>query len=103
MSRPRRIETPPPTRHATRPVMSHASYTLHTRAEVRALVSQSLDLELRARAMELAALDKALKELKSALQLEIKTQQERLQERLEEVLAMPEPDKPETPAKPQAG
>lgn len=71
--------------------------------EVRDLVAQSLDLELQARAMELAALDKALKDLKSALQLEIRTQEERLQERLDEVLALPEPDDPKTASASPAG
>lgn len=66
------------------------------REQVRELVAQSLDLELQARAMELAALDKALKDLKSALQLEISTQEQRLQERLEEMLTPPEPDDPTT-------
>ena len=58
---------------------------------LRALVKQSLDFELRARAMELAALDKALRELKSQLQTEIATQDERLEQRLSEVLAVDSP------------
>ena len=59
--------------------------------ELRALVKKSMDLELQSRAMELAALDRALQELKSRLQLEISTQQERLEERLREVLAASTP------------
>lgn len=61
------------------------------REQVRVLVKQSLDFELRARAMELAALDKALRELKSQLQVEIATQNDRLQQRLNEVLAVEPP------------
>ena len=57
------------------------------KAQLRILVKQSLDFELRARAMELAALDKALRELKSQLQTEIATQDQRLEQRLSEVLA----------------
>ena len=75
-------------RQAIRDGREEDSSTLHE--EIRGLVAQSLDLELQARAMELAALDKALTELKSALQLEIRTQQERMQERLDEVLAEPD-------------
>ena len=59
--------------------------------ELRSLVKKSMDLELQSRAMELAALDRALKELKSRLQLEISTQQERLEERLKEVIAANKP------------
>lgn len=59
--------------------------------DLRALVKKSMDLELQSRAMELAALDRALQELKSRLQLEITTQQERLEERLREVLAATTP------------
>lgn len=59
--------------------------------KLRLLVKKKMDLELRSRAMELAALDRALQELKSKLQIEISTQQERLEERLREVLAAKEP------------
>lgn len=59
--------------------------------KLRALVKKSMDLELQSRAMELAALDRALQDLKSKLQIEISTQQERLEERLREVLAATEP------------
>lgn len=62
--------------------------------QLRVLVKQSLDFELRARAMELAALDKALRELKSQLQVEIVTQDERLEQRLSEVMAAEPPAEP---------
>lgn len=56
--------------------------------EVRALVKQSLDFEMRARGMELAALDKALRELKARLEEEVATRSERLEQRTKEVLAV---------------
>lgn len=61
------------------------------RSKIRNLVKESLDFELRARALELAALDKALRDLKSQLQIEIATQDERLEQRLNEVLAVNPP------------
>ena len=59
--------------------------------KLRELVRQSLDLELRARAMELAELDRALKQLKAELEEEIATQTERFEERLQEVMS-PDPE-----------
>lgn len=56
--------------------------------DVRALVKQSVDFEMRARAMELAALDKALRELKAQLEDEVASRNERLEERFQEVLAV---------------
>ena len=55
---------------------------------VRALVKQSLDFEMRARAMELAALDKAVRELKAQLEEEVATRNERLEQRFQEVIAV---------------
>lgn len=59
--------------------------------KLRELVRQSLDLELRARAMELAELDRALKQLKAELEEEIATQAERFEDRLQEVMS-PDPE-----------
>ena len=56
--------------------------------DVRALVKQSIDFEMRARGMELAALDKALRELKAQLEDEVASRNERLEQRFQEVLAV---------------
>ena len=61
---------------------------------LKSLATKIVDLELKARAMELAALDQAVQEMRLKLQQEIKDSAERITEMIEGLLK-PKPEQPE--------
>ncbi|MDG2022697.1 MAG: hypothetical protein P8J59_12195 [Phycisphaerales bacterium] len=63
-------------------------------SSLKSLASKIVDLELKARAMELAALDQAVQEMRLKLQQEIKESAERITGMIEGLLK-PEPEQPE--------